>query len=560
MPNTADSPALRRLLLHELAKRLVWSGFAYALFAVLFSLKFVPSTRDAALSLSFLLALVGTARTIYSRRVINGLNVDRNGGRLILVTGIQSLVFGVFVACSVWHVWGQVIPECLLIVGVTGISSVGATLFAPFPRLDWLSVSMQVLPSYVWSVYAIPRYGWLLGGLILIHAAAMANLISMNGKHIREMFIAQLSLEAQSEELRQARDSAEKAGLAKMRFLANMSHEIRTPLNGILGLVQVLNNLTLTREQRELLDDISRSGHHLQSIVNDVLDMAKVTSGQLSLEHVSFDLHGLIHDLEAPAAALAEAKQLRFFVQLPPDLPRNVKGDPLRTRQVISNLLSNAVKFTLSGEIRLTASLPREGWIRFAVSDTGIGLSPEQQQSLFKEFHQVDSSTTRQFGGSGLGLAISRRLADLMEGWLWVESELGSGSTFYFELPLVSAEVAAPESPVALVELPALPPGLRVLVVEDNHINQKVIVKLVSQAGARVEIAENGQVAVALHSAAPYDVILMDCQMPVLDGYEATALIRALPGSASLVPIIGVTANAFDEDRDRCIQAGTPAT
>ncbi len=554
--NINDNPDLRRLLLVELAKRLMWSSFSYALFATLFSLRLDPSVRVIALCMSCMLGLTGLARTIYSRRVINGLRVEYNGTRLMQATFFQSLVFGLFVAYSEWHVWGQVIPECLLIVVVTGISSVAATLLAPLPRLNWISVSVQVLPSYIWAMFAIPRYGWFLGGLILIHAAAMAKLITTNGRHIREMFVAQLSLEAQSEDLRQARDAAEKAGSARMHFLANMSHEIRTPLNGILGLAQVLNNLDLTAEQRELLDDIGRSGAHLQSIVDDILDMAKVTSGKLSLEEVPFDLHALIHDLGSPAAALAEARQLRFVLQLAPELPSNVMGDPLRVRQVVSNLLGNAVKFTLAGEVRLTVQAPREGWIRFEVCDTGIGLSPEQRESLFKEFHQVDSSTTRRYGGSGLGLAISRHLAESMGGQLWVESELGEGSTFYFELPMPPAAPADSDPQPEPAQAPALPPGLRVLVAEDNLINQKVILKLVSQAGARVEIAENGQAAVDSHTADPYDLILMDCQMPVLDGYEATALIRALPGAAARVPIIGVTANAFAEDRDRCLQAG----
>ncbi len=555
MPTGEDNVTLRRLLLRELGKRLAWSSLAYALIAALSSLKLEYPARELGLCMAGMLFIVGVARTLYSRRLIGQLDIDNNGKKLIQVTATQSLLFCLFVSFAVFHVWGRVIPECLLIVAVTGISSASATLFAPIPNLDRLCVSLQVLPAYVWAMFAIPRYGWLLPCLILIHAVAMAKLISMNSEHIREMFVAQLTLEAQSEDLRLARDAAEEAGSAKMRFLANMSHEIRTPLNGILGLVQVLRNLPVSAEQRELLEDIALSGQHLTSIVNDVLDMAKVSSGKLLPEEVEFNLHGLIHELESPAAALAEVRRLRFAVELPPDLPRRVKGDPLRTRQVVSNLLSNAVKFTPAGEVRLTVTLPQAGWVRFEVSDTGIGLSEEQMASLFKEFHQVDSSTTRKFGGSGLGLAISRRLAELMGGRLWVDSHLGNGSRFYFELPLMAAS-AERETQPALTPPPCLRAGLRVLVVEDNHINQKVMLKLISQAGARVELAENGQVAIDLHQADPYDVILMDCQMPVLDGYAATSLIRALPGKPSQVPIIGVTANAFAEDRERCLHAG----
>jgi signal transduction histidine kinase len=550
------SPALRLRLLRELAQRIYWGALAYALFAALFSLNLGSGARGLALLMSGMLAVLGTMRTVLARRVIGGRNIERDGSRLIQVASLQSVTFGIFVSYAIWQVRGRVIPECLLLVGVAGLSSVGASLFAPFPRLNHLNVWAQVLPVYAWSISAIPDFGWLLEAFIVIHAVAIVQTVRMNGSHLREVFIAQLTLEAQGDDLRQARDAADKAASAKMRFLANMSHEIRTPLNGIMGLAEVLGHLSLTGDQRVVLDDIGRSGHHLLSIVNDVLDMAKVASGKLSLEQVPFDLTALIRDLASPAAALAETGQLRFVLQLPPDLPSQIQGDPLRIRQVVSNLLNNAAKFTPSGEIRLVVQMLRPGWIRFAVSDTGIGLSLEQQDGLFQEFHQVDSSPTRKFGGSGLGLAISYRLAVLMGGLLWVESRQGEGSTFFFDLPFTAVETAAHDSAMDTAKVSALPPGLRILVAEDNPINQKVIVMMLEQAGALVEIAENGRLAVERHQASAYDMILMDCQMPELDGYSATSRIRSLPGSLSLVPIIGVTANAFAEDRERCIRGG----
>ncbi|HXN47524.1 MAG TPA: ATP-binding protein [Bryobacteraceae bacterium] len=441
-------------------------------------------------------------------------------------------------------------------VGVAGFSSVGATLFAPVTGSVQLNVWVQLLPLYVWSTYALPRYGWLLIALFLVHAVVIIKMMRVNTSHIRQMILAQLTLEAQTDDLRQARDDADRAGSAKMRFLANMSHEIRTPLNGILGLAEVMNGFALTPEQSEVLHDIDRSGHHLLAIVNDILDMAKVSSGKLSLEQVPFDLPRLIRDMASPATALADAQQLRFLLEVPPGLPRQVMGDPVRIRQVVSNLLGNAVKFTPSGQVRLAVEVTRPGWIRFDVSDTGIGLSPEQAVSLFQEFHQVDASSTRRFGGSGLGLAISRRLAELMGGSLWLESRLGQGSTFFFELPLPADETAVLATPTQASAVVALPPGLRVLLAEDNVVNQKVIVGMLSRAGARVEVAGNGREAVARHRESPYDLILMDCQMPLLDGYEATAMIRSLPGNPSRVPIVGVTANAFSEDRERCLRCG----
>ena len=335
-----------------------------------------------------------------------------------------------------------------------------------------------------------------------------------------------------------------------------MSHEIRTPLNGIMGLSEVLNQLSLSAEQRVVMEDIGRSGRHLLAIVNDVLDMAKVTSGKLTLERAAFDLAELVRDIASPAEALAETSHLRFVLEAPPGLPCRVRGDALRIRQVVSNLLSNAVKFTPAGEVRLTVGAPRVGWIRFAVSDSGIGLSDEQQASLFQEFHQVDSSSTRKFGGSGLGLAISHRLAELMGGKLWVESRLNDGSVFFFDVPLEAAQSEAIGTPEEAQPSTGQLLGLSVLAAEDNAVNRKVIVLLLTRAGAVVETAENGRLAVERHRESPYDVILMDCQMPELDGYAATAQIRALPGPAAQVPIIGVTANAFAEDRERCLQAG----
>ena len=550
-----NNPTIKRRLLRELAYRLSWSGLAYGLFAILFSANLSAGTPVAGL-LSFGLVVLGGLRSLFARNVIRGSDCEREGRWLVQTAISQSVMFGVFVTYALWQVCGQVIPECLMVAGVAGFSSVSANLFAPFPRLNLFSICCQVLPIYIWSVFAQPRYGWLLNAFCLIHAGAIAQIVRLNGAHLREMYIAELKLEVQTEDLRAARDAAENSASAKMRFLANMSHEIRTPLNGILGLTEVLNQLEITAEQRLVLDDISRSGQHLLAIVNDVLDMAKVTSGKLLAERAPFDLHRLIRDIASPAAALADARQLRLLLHSAQDLPRHVLGDSLRIRQVISNLLSNAVKFTPAGEVRLDVQCPRPGSIRFAVSDTGIGLTPEQQATLFQEFHQVDSSPTRKFGGSGLGLAISRQLTELMGGRLWLESSVGKGSTFFCDLPLDATDMTAPAAQANSPPELTLPTGLRVLVAEDNPVNRKVITMMLGQSGAQAETAEHGRAAVELHAACPYDMILMDCQMPEMDGYEATARIRSLSGPAALVPVIGVTANAFAEDRDRCLRAG----
>jgi signal transduction histidine kinase/ActR/RegA family two-component response regulator len=458
------------------------------------------------------------------------------------------------VAFAEWNVNGLLVPECLLLVSVAGTASVSANLFAPFPRLDAVNVCAQVLPVYIWTAYAVPRYGWLLPALVAIHAVAVWQALRLNSTQIRGSLSAQIALEAQTEDLRQARDAAQAAGAARMTFLANMSHEIRTPLNGIMGLADVLHGSNLSAEQRALLADISQSGKHLLSILNDILDIAKVSSGKVTMAQVPFDFLRLIRDVASPAAILAESRQLRFVLLQQPGLPEQVSGDPVRLRQILSNLLSNAVKFTVQGEVRFTVIMPAPGFIRFEVADTGIGLTPAQQRELFQEFHQVDSSTTRKFGGTGLGLAISYRLSQLMNGRLHVESRPGEGSTFFLEIPVVPAGAGVSASTIELGE--QCIPGLRVLVVEDNLVNQKVTSKIATSGGAQVDIAANGREAVHRHAENPYDLILMDCQMPELDGYEATALIRKLPGRAAQVRIVGVTANAFQEDRDRCLRAG----
>jgi signal transduction histidine kinase/CheY-like chemotaxis protein len=537
---SGNNPELRHRLLRELAQRLCWGGLAYGLFAVLYSLQLTGAGRVIALSLSGLLLALGTCRTVYSRRVMAGVDVERDGRRLMWVAAALSLAFCAFSGSALWLVWGVAKAECLMAIGVAGLSSVSASLFAPFPWLNRLQASAQLLPVYIWVGLSMPRYGWLLVAFVGIHGVAMAQLIRMHGAHTREVFETQFALQ--------------QAGTARMRFLANMSHEIRTPLNGVIGLADVLENSDLTPGQRELVGDLGSSGRHLLSIVNDILDMAKVASGKLEVERVTFNLARLLHEVAAPAAALAEARGLRFVKSLSPELSGMVSGDPLRIRQVLSNLLSNAVKFTAEGEVRLGITSPGPGRICFSVADTGIGMTVEQQEQLFQEFHQVDSSTTRRFGGTGLGLAISYRLASLMGGRVWVCSRLGTGSTFFFDLPLPPVGEAAAESPPG--RRPELPEGMRVLVAEDNPVNQKVIVELMRRAGAVVEVAGNGREAVDLHRTRLFELILMDCQMPEMDGYAATEAIRQIPGAAGAVPVIGVTANAFQEDRERCLRAG----
>ena len=380
-------------------------------------------------------------------------------------------------------------------------------------------------------------------------------------------------LELLSRTLDQARGRAEAATRAKSEFLANMSHEIRTPMNAVIGLSQLALRTSLDAKQRDYLTKIRSSAAALLGIINDILDFSRVEAGRMNLERVGFNLGSVLDTVAGLTAIRADEKGLKLLFRVEPEVPLLLTGDPMRLGQVLLNLVGNAVKFTERGEVVLTARLVErlEGAaeIAFCVRDTGIGMTAEQASRLFRPFAQADASTTRRYGGSGLGLAISRQIAELMDGSIRVDSALGAGSAFTFTAVLgVQAAAAASErggaggagwqptgKPVA--SPPAHLRGVRVLLAEDNEINQQVATELLLQAGAIVEVAGNGREAVALafEGAGRYDVVLMDIQMPEMDGYEAARRIRSRFGSDRL-PIIAMTAYALDLERGRCLEAG----
>ncbi len=374
-------------------------------------------------------------------------------------------------------------------------------------------------------------------------------------------------------ELDHALRKAAAANSAKSQFLANMSHEIRTPMNGILGMAELLLRSDMAPRERERVSTIADSGRALLKIINDILDFSKIESSAFQIDAKPFDPQRLVLDVVELLRPAAERKGLSLSAELVDDVPRSMVGDDGRLRQIVMNLAGNAVKFTEAGSVtvRLNARRVAGGAadIRIDVIDTGVGIPPDRLDDVFEKFSQADNTMSRKFEGTGLGLSISQLLATRMGGAIRVKSELGRGSTFRLALrmPLAEASTATDEAGAAVSAAKSSPVtgaravdgrGKRVLVVDDSAVNREVAAAFLEDLGCAVGFASNGQEAIEAATASTFDLVLMDCQMPVLDGFAATAAIRARNTGAtrSDVPIVALTANAFASDRDRCLAAG----
>ncbi|MFT3955915.1 MAG: ATP-binding protein [Piscinibacter sp.] len=380
---------------------------------------------------------------------------------------------------------------------------------------------------------------------------------------------ANAKAEAANESLKRAKESADAANMAKSQFLATMSHEIRTPMNGVLGALELLRSSKLDPQQRRLVKTAASSGESLMTILNDVLDHSKIEAGKLSLARTPLSLHATASSVVALFRANAEAKGLTLMLEIDPDTPNRVLGDSQRLKQVLLNLVGNAIKFTERGGVSLRLRPGRgnggRARVRFEVVDTGIGVPHEAQDQLFQPFHQVDGSRVRRAGGTGLGLAISQKIVEAMGGRIELESQSGRGSRFHFEL-MIEIDPDPPDTDIndsAMTPLDPLPSRLTgtVLVVEDNPVNRIIAEEMLESLGLDCIEAQDGVEALDVLSRRSVDLVLMDCQMPVMDGYTATQHIRAREVKQRLprTPIVALTANAYDEDAAHAFEVGMDA-
>ncbi|WP_372784221.1 ATP-binding protein [Phenylobacterium sp.] len=467
-----------------------------------------------------------------------------------MASALQSVA-----AVALWRHGGDVPRAFAMVTVFIGAAYVLLQYYADLTVFRLLLVPYVVALAYVaWDAGAAA--GWPPAVIVTVIASAVSL--------INFFFLSRRLLDRSRTALRQARQraqqgelAAESANAAKSTFLATMSHEIRTPLNGVLGMAQAMAGDELSDRQRDRLSVVHRSGEALLAILNDVLDLSKIEAGKLELEQLEFELADVARGAYSAFTALANKKGLSFALDIEPARGRYL-GDPTRLRQILYNLISNALKFTEQGEIRVTA-VRRGEILELSVADTGVGIPPESLSRLFAKFDQLDSSTTRRFGGTGLGLAICRELAQLMAGEISVESELGLGSKFTLRAPLpwMGEEKAAV---ACVIEAPTETPdiALRVLAAEDNAVNQLVLKTLLHQMGVDPHVVDNGQQAVEAWESGEWDVILMDIQMPVMDGLTATAQIRNREADTGRprTPIVALTANAMSHQVEQYILGG----
>jgi signal transduction histidine kinase/AmiR/NasT family two-component response regulator/HPt (histidine-containing phosphotransfer) domain-containing protein len=550
MPDTI--PSLNNIADKDLAKEATLSSILFLVgWLIVISTTSVPEDlpRTSMTGILLFVLLVAT-------RLVLGLRFDRLYERMTprlwrnafgTVVLVNGLTWGSLSAILVWHYF-PLWPAYLALFCTAGFASGGTNSLNTHLHMLRGFLTLALVPSVITLLLLDVENSRVFAILLLVYFLFLM------------VFSRQLNLRywealRSSQQLQVALHTAEEANRAKSQFLANMSHEIRTPLNAMLGLAQVGRHKSADLDARNRFSNILISGQHLLGIINEVLDLSKLNAGKLHIDSVPFELATNISEVLEYVRESAQIKGLNLTVEYGPKLPDWVTGDARRLRQILVNLLSNAIKFTLHGDVKLSIQQVNSQ-ICFAVMDTGIGIDSKQIKSLFQAFEQVDGKSTRRFGGTGLGLAISRDLARLMGGDVTVNSTLDQGSTFTLCLPLAKAQQPDHHIHRKPKTAGARLAGVNVLAAEDDELNRLVLREMLEHEGANVVLVQNGQQAINClkgHAQSKFDIVLMDMQMPVMDGYESTRHIRSIAPS---LPVIGLTAHAMAEEKERCLAAG----